>query len=312
MLTELDWAPDVLPGHVAASIALAPSDDGELAATIVRRGTTRHRQAVLYVHGYADYYFQSHLADAWDAAGFDFYAVDLRRYGRSLRDGNRANYVDSLDDYFDELDVAVAEAAREHDRLVLLGHSTGGLIAALYADRGGQRGAFDQLVLNSPWLDIDLPFTQTVMWRIVARIGHLIPHQEVAAGDSFYVDSIHRDFRGDWGFDLEWKPKVGAPIHPGWTRAIALGHREVHSGLEISVPILVQHSDKSMTNDTWSDELLRSDSVLNVDQIHRRAPFLGAEVTIQTIENGMHDLWLSAKPVRDEVARRTFDWLDQI
>ena len=316
MIPDLDWVDDVLPGHQAATVALGRSvdggsDDGELVATLVRRGENTHRRAVLYVHGYADYFFQTHLADAWDAHGYDFYALDLRRYGRSLRPGNRPNYVDAIDDYFEELDIAVATAAAGHDRFVLHGHSTGGLISALYGHRGGLRSSIDAMVLNSPWLDVKLPLVQAIMWRVVERIGHRIPHREVAAGESYYVHSIHEDLRGEWDFDLEWKTKDPQPIYPGWARAIARGHRDVHAGLSISAPVLVQHSDRSVNNDVWSEALLDHDSVLNVDQIHRRAPLLGPEVTIQTIAGGMHDLWLSRADVRAEAARRTFEWLER-
>ena len=314
MIPDLDWADDVLPGHQAASIALdvprdGDADDGELVATLVRRGENRHRKAVLYVHGYADYYFQTHLAEAWEAHGYDFYAIDLRRYGRSLRPGNRPNYVDSVDDYFTELDIAVATAAAGHDEFVLHGHSTGGLVCAVYGQRGGLRSSIDAMVLNSPWLDVKLPLVQAVMWRVVERIGQHIRFKEVAGGESFYVESIHTDLRGEWDFDLGWKTKDPQPVYPGWARAIARAHREVHAGMSIGAPILVQHSDRSVNNDTWSEALRDHDSVLSVEQIHRRAPLLGPEVTIQTIAGGMHDLWLSREDVRAEVSRRTFDWL---
>ena len=59
-----------------------------MVATLVRRaGGERSAHAVLYLHGWNDYFFQTHLADVLRRAGFDFYALDLRRYGRSLRLG---------------------------------------------------------------------------------------------------------------------------------------------------------------------------------------------------------------------------------
>ena len=309
LATRPVWSDDVLPGHQQHTISLGSADDGDLAATIVRRGVASHQRAVVYIHGYADYFFQQHLSAAWDDAGYDFVAIDLRRYGRSLRPGNRANYVDAIDEYWPEIDAAVTIAASDHDQVVLCGHSTGGLIAALYAHRGPRRDLVDALVLNSPWFDVKLPAVQAVMWKVAAQIGQYIKHREVAAGESFYVDSIHSSMKGEWDFDLEWKPKVGAPVHPGWSRAIALGHREVHRGLNIDVAILVQHSDRSTSSAKWSDDLLCTDSVLDVGQIHRWSAALGPNVTIQTIPGGMHDLWLSAEPVRLDTANRTFAWL---
>jgi pimeloyl-ACP methyl ester carboxylesterase len=89
------WHPDFLDGYEVTDLPLpgvspAPGEpeDVELVATLVRRlPANRSRTAVLYVHGWNDYFFQTHLADHLTDLGFDFYAVDLRRYGRSLRRG---------------------------------------------------------------------------------------------------------------------------------------------------------------------------------------------------------------------------------
>ncbi len=42
---------------------------------------------MLYVHGFNDYLFQSHVADELASHGYTFYALDLRRCGRAWRDG---------------------------------------------------------------------------------------------------------------------------------------------------------------------------------------------------------------------------------
>ena len=97
-------------------------------------------RAVLYVHGWIDYFFQAHVADAFNEQGWDFYAIDLHRYGRSLRPGNRPNYCRNLAEYDEELTTAIdiVKLEDEHETLLLMGHSTGGLITALYADRGAR------------------------------------------------------------------------------------------------------------------------------------------------------------------------------
>jgi alpha-beta hydrolase superfamily lysophospholipase len=80
----------VLPGFEKASRDLPREQDGELVATLVRttQAVDDNRPAVLYVHGFVDYFFQVHVAQEFEKAGFRFYALDLRRSGRSLRDGN--------------------------------------------------------------------------------------------------------------------------------------------------------------------------------------------------------------------------------
>ena len=61
---------------------------------------------MLHVHGFADYFFQTGYAEWWTERGYDFYALDLRKYGRSLRPHQTPNYVADLREYFPELDAA--------------------------------------------------------------------------------------------------------------------------------------------------------------------------------------------------------------
>ncbi len=148
------WVDDVLGSpYTSLTLPLRSDDEGEVVATVVRRpaepGT---RKAVLHVHGFADYFFQTGMADFWVGNGYDFYALDLRKYGRSLRPHQTANYVADLRSYYEELDLAHALVAEDHDHLVLSAHSTGGLTVPLWLhDRGlATAGVF----LNAPWIDM--------------------------------------------------------------------------------------------------------------------------------------------------------------
>jgi len=92
--------------------------------TLLRKVPTGSSRAVLYLHGWNDYFFQTHLADYVAELGFDFYALDLRRYGRSLRNGHLRGFIADLDEYTAELDAASDVIGAEHSSLVLMGHST--------------------------------------------------------------------------------------------------------------------------------------------------------------------------------------------
>ncbi len=99
---------DVLgPGFESETLALPDDDEGEVVATLVRhRGPASSRRAVLYVHGFTDYFFQRELAERYVAAGLHFYALDLRKYGRSLRPHQTPNFCRDIREYFAELDLA--------------------------------------------------------------------------------------------------------------------------------------------------------------------------------------------------------------
>src|SRR3954466_7709073 len=122
--------PDVLgEPYLAETITLPPDEEGPvLAALVVRRAGHPTTKAVLYVHGFCDYFFQTAYAEWWTERGYDFYALDLRKYGRSLRPHQTPNYVTDLRDYYPELDEAWQRVTErdEHSHIVLAAHSTGG------------------------------------------------------------------------------------------------------------------------------------------------------------------------------------------
>src|SRR5690606_17483172 len=125
---------------------------------VTRRVGTPARRAVLYLHGFCDYFFHTHLADFCTGLGYDFYALDLRKHGRSLRPHQTPNFCRDLREYYAEIDEAYSliRERDEHDEVVVIAHSTGGLVAALWAHDRHECGmevprAF---VFNSPWLDL--------------------------------------------------------------------------------------------------------------------------------------------------------------
>lgn len=289
--------------------------DGEI-ATLVHAPAQGYQQgAVLYLHGFADYFFQDHIADHFTDRGFDFYAIDFRRYGRSLREGDVPYFITDLTTYYEELDAAVKRIyADGHIRLVVLAHSTGGLIAPLWLHDRRAELDIDALVLNSPWLDLQKPwFERTIAtWAIDLVIGRLRPMLVLPERlPDVYPKSIHRDAHGEWDFNTDWKPLTSIPIHAGWFRAIRRGHRRIHEGLDVRCPVLVMRSDTSRVDlKEWGPEAMTADAVLDIAQMEKWAPALGQYVKTIAIPDGMHDLFLSPQPVRDRAFAEIDAWLD--
>jgi alpha-beta hydrolase superfamily lysophospholipase len=268
---------------------------------------------VLYVHGFVDYFFHPHVAHALADAGYAFYAIDLRGHGRSMAAhtaaGRDPNLVTDVALHAQDLDAAAAAVRRAgHQKLVVLAHSTGGLVATLWA--AGKPGRLDALVLNSPWFDLNENWflRGPVTWAIDVA-GRVAPRLVVGGVSEHYGRALHSATGGEWDFDLAWKPHEGFPARAGWIRTVRAAHRRLNRGLEVGVPTLVLASARSGPHKRPHAELLTTDSVLNVEHIRRGAAHIGADVRFVPIEGGAHDLALSPSPAREEYLRTVVAWL---
>ncbi|AOJ93523.1 MULTISPECIES: alpha/beta hydrolase [Burkholderia] len=135
------------------------------------------RATVALLHGLAEHAGRyAPLAARLNAAGIDLLAIDLRGHGRSP--GKRA-WVARFDEYLDDADALVDEAARAPTPLFLMGHSMGGAIAALYAiERAPARACtLAGLVLSSPALapGRDVPRWMLALSRLISRVWPTFP-----------------------------------------------------------------------------------------------------------------------------------------
>ena len=330
-MTDTDpWVPDVLGGDwVARTLPLLPDAEGEVVATLVTRRATLDgavrpaphavpsapRTAVLYLHGFIDYFFQTHLAAQFADHGIDFFAIDLHGYGRSLLAHQTPNFCMDLREYGEELAAATRVVRDElgYDRFILMGHSTGGLLAALWAHSATGRATVDALVLNSPFLDLNRPFFDRVIGTaLLDVVGGRARYVVVQHTPSEYSRSLHRETGGEWEYDRRLKPPEGFAVLAGWLRAIRSAQARLARGLDIECPVLVCASTRSGANRASNPDLRRMDVILDVDQIVARAPALGPDVTVVQIDGGIHDLALSPEPARSAYFAAVFDWLAQL
>jgi len=311
----VDVKEDVLgPEYEAIVLPLGEDFEGEVIATLVRRrAAAPTRRAVLYVHGFVDYFFQRHLADFYVERGFDFYALDLRKYGRSLLPHQTPNFIHSLSEYFTEIDEAVRiiREADGHDVLLINAHSTGGLTTSLWADRVKGKGLVQGLFLNSPFFDMNIPAPVRIAGDVLSKALRArwptVKLPSPRAG--LYVRHLHRDYEGEWDFDLNWKPMFGFPVRAAWLAAIRRAHARLHAGLEIDAPVLVMASTRSARGRAAEQAVSVADIVLDVDHIARWAPKLGPRVTVVRIKDGIHDLVLSGKEAREQVFTELDRWI---
>lgn len=316
------WTPDLLgEGYEQRAIELGedPDDEAPVEAVLVRR-TVREGEpvsgTVLYVHGFSDYFFQTELADFMAARGLAFYALDLRKSGRSRRPGHTAHFASDLEGYDAELEAALGVLDEEHagQPVVVVAHSTGGLIVPLWLDRRRRTGGVSPvaaLVLNSPWFDLQgKAFMRGPGTWAVLGLAQFQPLRGLGVPKStLYGDSLHASRGGEWDFDLDLKPLGGFPVRLGWLNAVRRGQARLHRGLDVGVPSLVLRSDRSHFSPTHSEATDRSDIVLDVRQIARWAGCLGGETTVVPIADARHDVFLSLPEPRAAAYRRLDSWL---
>jgi alpha-beta hydrolase superfamily lysophospholipase len=315
-MTQSAWNPDVLSGFEQKTLTGFVASDGPADVVMVRRRIAKaSSRAVLYVHGFVDYFFQTHLADFYNQAGLHFYAFDLRRHGRSMLPHQLPNYTSDINEYIEDIDAVVKVLRNDEDIswLLLNGHSTGGLVAALYAHRGQQRAAVSAIFLNSPFFDMNLPSWQKQsVVPFLATLGALLPQVKLPGLSAVYGFSLHADYHGEWDYDKKWKPIEGFPVYAGWFRAIHRAQSELAQGLSIQCPVLVMHSKHSLLLKHWSQEAMNADVVLNVADIQRLSGRLGQQVEVQAFQNAMHDVVLSMTEPRESVFQHLQDWLIRI
>lgn len=337
-----NWQPDRLgDGYRYLTLDLGEDDEGPVAATLVsytaepppppsllgrmRAALSRTPapvepepvHAVIYIHGWTDYFFQTELAGFWTERGVAFYALDLRKYGRSLRPGQSEGFITDLADYDADIEAALAAATEDIRtgtsqetpvRISLMAHSTGGLVASLWAHRNP--GRIEALILNSPWLELrGSSLARNAAAGLLEPLARTRPKARLKIPElDFYWRSVSAEADGEWDLHPAWKPRGSWPVRAGWITAVLAGHAQVARGLDITAPILLMASARSTIGATWNESMMTSDSVLDVTLMVQRGLLLGPAVTVLRFDGALHDILLSAKPVRRQVYLQLDRW----
>ncbi|MDZ7805635.1 MAG: alpha/beta hydrolase [Gracilimonas sp.] len=227
------------------TLQLEDDYEGRVIATLIRSPqNVLGNRPVLYLHGFNDYFFQTHVAEQFNKNGYNFYALDLRKYGRSLLSHQHPNYCRSITEYFEEINRSVEIIQEKYDqKIVLMGHSTGGLIASVYLNIGKYRDQFDQLILNSPFLDFNINLIQRIFLLPLAGIVSTISPYAARKKplSHLYGASISRSEHGEWDYNKDWKPMNGFPAYFKWIYAINRAQKKLRKYSSIKIPILILH-----------------------------------------------------------------------
>ena len=134
------------------------------------------RAHLLLIHGIAEHAGRhAHVATRFAQAGIETHAFDLRGFGASS--GRRA-YLDHWSEYHDDVEdqLATIRAVSGRLRVVLYGHSMGGLIALGYVLADRPRPQSDLLVLSAPAIA-----AKVAQWKrgLADVLGRIAPRMEI-------------------------------------------------------------------------------------------------------------------------------------
>lgn len=301
--TDTVWHADILPGYEARYVDQGEAFDGPCRSTIVRkRCSGSSRKGYLYIHGFNDYFFQSEMGERMVDSGYHFYAVDLRRYGRSRQPWQYPFDIRDQKEYFADIDSALSQMRRDGiTDITLSGHSTGGLTVILYGVDRGARAGVKRIVTDSPFLEWNYtPLMRNVVAPTAGFFGRIFPNGKIKQGAcDGYAYSLLKQYHGEWTYDTDWKMVYSPPVTLSWIGAIdrAQGEVKKHGRRNLTVPVLVMHSSRKVEGCNWQPDFQYGDAVLDPAMLQKRGREIGA--TVCTIDSGLHDLILSYPPARE-------------
>ncbi|MDN4473192.1 alpha/beta hydrolase [Demequina zhanjiangensis] len=303
--TSLQWREDVLPGFQQAAL-------GE--ATLVR-STSRPpapRGVVLHVHGYNDYFFHSHVANRLLDDGFVSYAVDLRRAGRSLREGDIPHFMTDVAEPGEDVAAAAAMVADLEPGLPIAvhAHSTGALTTLVRLHTHGP-GPVAALALNSPYLGSVPSWRLRLGNRALPGIARRRPLSIVSSGPSWYATHLLASEGGRWEYDTRWKRPDGLPVRAAWLAAVVRAQRQVARGLHLEIPVLAARAGAGGPDSPDNPLLDAQDTIVDVEAISRLAPRLGRDTELLVVPDAVHDLALSDTTPRERYLSELSAWLDR-
>lgn len=313
-VTDTAWHPDILPGYEARYVNQGEAFDGPCRSTIIRKLCRKgSRKAFLYIHGFNDYFFQKEMGERFVDSGFNFYAVDLRRYGRSKEPWQYPFNVRNQEEYFADIDSALLQIRKDGNTDITLGgHSTGGLTVAFMGAMKGKNIGVDRIVTDSPFLEWNYnSFMRNVGAPTVAFLGKIFKNSKIKQGHcDGYAYSLLKEYYGEWTYNTDWKMIYSPPVTFSWVGAInSAQSRLMKKAKNIAVPILVMHSSRKIEGCNYTPEFQTGDAVLDPAMLQKRGEKLGNTREVCAIDSGLHDLILSNEKARNAAYDTIFSFI---
>ncbi len=265
------------------------TSDGLMLFEQTWRPGSEAKAAVAIVHGYAEHSGRyAHVAEHFVRSGYAVHAYDLRGHGRS--DGPKG-LIRSMEALVDDTGAFLNRASESEPGmpLFLLGHSTGGGIAALLAIDG--RLAVKGMVLTGALVRLADDVPAPLQWT-AAILGALAPRMPVKGLDSAVIS---RDPEVVAAYDND--PLVYRGRTMARTAAEIMGAcKRIQARMEaVTPPILIMHGA--------ADALIDPEGSV---QLHARAS--SDDKTLKLYDGAYHEIM--NEPERAQVLADIEEWMD--
>ncbi len=267
------------------------TDNGLALATRRWSPRGRPRAAVVIVHGIGEHSGRyAHVAAHLMLHDYAVYSFDLRGHGRS--EGEPRAYVESFDEYLDDLDRFLAHVRSETDTLplFLLGHSLGGGIAAYYVIERGADGLAG-LILSSAALKIPADLSPLLQKAagVLSRYVPKLPLTKIDTSDLSRDPAVVRAYEQDpLVYTGGVRPRVGAEL------LRTAEHIQAHTDA-FTLPLYLFHGTADKITDPDGSRF-----------VYEHAP--SNDKTLNVYEGFYHETM--NEPERDRVLDDLVAWLD--
>lgn len=247
------------------------------------------KAAALIAHGYAEHLGRyEHVAAALSRAGYSVFAVDHWGHGRS--DGE-PGYVPAFSVYLDGIEALLARVKETHPGLprFLIGHSMGGLIAAIFLVE--RQHEFAGAVLSGAAIRPNEPPSPALIAvsRFLSAIAPKLGVVSLEAGLVSRDPKVVAAYRAD---PLVFKGKISARLGAEFNAAMNL---IAANAAKIHLPILILHGEKDGLVSPEGSKLL-SERVSSADR------------TLKIYRECFHEIF--NEPEKEKVLADAIAWLD--
>jgi len=248
------------------------------------------RAVLLLAHGFAEHSGRyGHLIEQLLEKDIAVYALDHRGHGQS---SGAKGYISRFGEMVDDLHNIVGHVRSEQPgrKLILLGHSMGGLMSLRYTI--SHRRAVDLLMVSAPYL-VDGGNVSPLLLKLSRVLATLTPWLPIKQLDATAISRdphVVHDYDND---PLNFRGKVLA--RTGY-ELLTAGPAVLQQADQIELPILIMHGDADRIADVSGSQ-----------QLHERVS--SADKSLRIYSGLYHEIL--NEPEKDQVVADIVQWLEQ-